>query len=78
MHTLYAVYRKETAPHFEAVLLAGRRRMVDVYERIRVRYVRSGELGLTSEEAERTFFNMNTPEEYARVLAWTEEGGPRA
>ncbi|MBT9253305.1 MAG: molybdenum cofactor guanylyltransferase [Brockia lithotrophica] len=78
VHTLYAVYRKETAPHFEAVLLEGRRRMVDVYERIRVRYVRAEELGLTSEEAERIFFNMNTPEEYARVLAWTEEGEPRA
>ncbi|MBE3596113.1 MAG: molybdenum cofactor guanylyltransferase [Hydrogenibacillus sp.] len=72
---LCAVYKKDMASQFEAALRAGKRRVIDAYEHMHVRLVTEKELRLSSLEANRLFFNMNTPEEYEQALKWTSAPG---
>jgi molybdopterin-guanine dinucleotide biosynthesis protein A len=73
LHPLQAVYRTRVLPLLEEQLAAGRRRPVDLYERVPVRKVTEAEI-LEVDPLGLTFMNMNTPEDYQRALAlWNEE-----
>jgi molybdenum cofactor guanylyltransferase len=73
LHPLQAVYRTQVLPLLEEQLAAGRRRPVDLYERVPVRKVTEAEI-LAVDPLGLTFLNMNTPEEYQHALAlWNEE-----
>jgi len=73
LHPLQAVYRTRVLPLLQEQLAAGRRRPVDLYERVPVRKVTEAEI-LAVDPLGLTFMNMNTPEEYQHALAlWNEE-----
>ena len=60
----------------EALLASGNLRIVNLYDAIRVRYVDEPELRQIDPDL-RSFFNVNTPEDWQRALAdlvgcWTE------
>jgi molybdopterin-guanine dinucleotide biosynthesis protein A len=71
LHPLQAVYRASLAPLLEEQLAAGRRRPVDLFDRVRTRFVDEKELRAWDPEG-RTFVNMNTPEEYEAARAMGE------
>jgi len=67
-HPLSAVYRRDTAPHVEALLAKDKLRPVFLYDAVRTRRVQPVEMhavdpGLT------TLRNLNTPEDYQAALA---------
>jgi molybdenum cofactor guanylyltransferase len=73
LHPLQAVYRTRVGPLLLEQLAAGRRRPVDLYERVPVRKVTEEEIRAV-DPLGLTFMNMNTPEDYQRALAlWNEE-----
>lgn len=73
LHPLQAVYRTRVRPLLLEQLAAGRRRPVDLYERVPVRKVTEAEI-LAVDPLGLTFLNMNTPEDYQRAVAlWNEE-----
>lgn len=73
LNPLQAIYRTRVLPLLEEQLAAGRRRPVDLYERVPVRTVSEAEIRARDPEG-RTFLNMNTPEEYERAVAlWREQ-----
>lgn len=61
---LHALYRRSCLPAIEAVLAAGRRRVVSFLPQVRVRYVSPDEIR-PLDPAFRSFANVNTPEEWA-------------
>lgn len=65
---LHAVYRTSVAPLLEAQLRHGELRPVTLFDRVRTRRVDEEEIR-RFDPAGRSFFNMNTPEDYARALA---------
>jgi molybdopterin-guanine dinucleotide biosynthesis protein A len=72
LNPLQAIYRVRVLPLLEEQLAAGRRRPVDLYERVAVRTLSEEEIRVVDPEG-LTFLNMNTPEEYERALAlWRE------
>jgi molybdopterin-guanine dinucleotide biosynthesis protein A len=72
LNPLQAVYRTRLRPLFEEQLAAGRRRAVDLLERVPVRTLSEAEIRAVDPEG-LTFFNMNTPEEYDRAQRlWRE------
>jgi molybdopterin-guanine dinucleotide biosynthesis protein A len=77
LNPLQAVYRTSVQPLLAAQLAEGRRRPVDLYDRVRTTIAREAELRALDPEG-RTFLNMNTPEEYERAKAlWVEHLGDR-
>jgi molybdopterin-guanine dinucleotide biosynthesis protein A len=71
LHPLQAVYRAALAPLLAQQLADGRRRPVDLYERVRTRIVTDDALRAWDPTG-RTFVNMNTPEEYRAAVAMEE------
>lgn len=72
LHPLHAVYRTSVQPLLAAQLAEGRRRPLDLYDRVRTRVVTEPELREVDPEG-RSFLNMNTPEEFERAVAlWAE------
>jgi len=65
---LHALYHCRCLPAIEARLAAGERRAVCFLPDVRVRYVSEAELR-RHDPALSSFFNANTPEEWAQVLA---------
>lgn len=63
---LCAVYGRTCIGPIERCLAGGRRRVVDFFPWIRVKYIREGELALLA-DPDRVFFNVNTPEDLARA-----------
>jgi molybdopterin-guanine dinucleotide biosynthesis protein A len=63
---LHAVYRKGVLPLLEAQLARGELRPVSLYDRVRTRWVSEDDVRAFDPEGW-SFFNMNTPEEYARA-----------
>jgi molybdenum cofactor guanylyltransferase len=63
-----AVYRTELAPRIEALLSQGRRSVLSLLDRSRVRYLEEGELRALDPEL-RSFRNLNTPEDYTSWLS---------
>jgi molybdopterin-guanine dinucleotide biosynthesis protein A len=68
LNPLQAVYRTRVQPLLEEQLAQGRRRPVDLYDRVPVRKVSEAEIRERDPEG-RSFLNMNTPDEYEQALA---------
>jgi molybdopterin-guanine dinucleotide biosynthesis protein A len=63
---LHAVYGKACLPVIEDLVGQGRKRIVDLLGRVRVRYVEQAEIDLLDPQ-QLSFFNVNTPEDLARA-----------
>jgi molybdopterin-guanine dinucleotide biosynthesis protein A len=75
---LHAVYRKSCLPAIEAALTAGRRRMASFLQDIEVCYLDEDLLRQFDPEL-KSFRNVNTPEEWARITdAHNDRAGPTA
>jgi molybdopterin-guanine dinucleotide biosynthesis protein A len=66
LHPLHAVYRAAVQPLLQQQLAEGRRRPVDLFDRVRTMVVREPELRTLDPEG-RSFLNMNTPGDYERA-----------
>lgn len=72
LHPLHAVYRRSVMPLLAEQLARGELRAMKLFERVRTRRVDEEEIRRFDPEGE-SFFNMNTPEDYAEALArWRE------
>lgn len=65
---LHAAYRRTCLPAIEAAIHAGERRIVSFFPHVRVRYVAQEEITPIDPDL-RSFQNVNTPDEWARVQA---------
>jgi molybdenum cofactor guanylyltransferase len=66
LHPLQAVYRTSVQPLLAQQLAEGRRRPIDLFDRVRTLIVKEPELRAIDPEG-RSFLNMNTPEDYQRA-----------
>ena len=66
-HPLSAVYRRTTLPYIEDLLAKDRLRPAFLFDAVKTRRVRPGEM--TADPDLRTLRNLNTPEDYQRALA---------
>ena len=64
---LHAVYRRDVLPLLEAQLERGELRPVFLFDKVRTRRISEAEVRRFDPEAS-SFFNMNTPEDYAAAL----------
>ena len=64
---LHAVYRTRCADALEAVAARGEKRLVAIADAVNARVVEERELRAIDPEL-RSFFNVNTPDDYARAL----------
>lgn len=69
---LYAVYSRVCIPHIEACLDEGRRKVVDLLSRVRVKYIQESDIAAPVSQ---TFFNINYPHEWAQARAIARHGG---
>lgn len=75
LHPLHAVYRVAILPVLETLFTAGERRPVALFDHVRTVIVREPELRALDPTG-RTFWNMNTPDDYAAALAeWSRARG---
>lgn len=68
LQPLHAVYRRDCARLLDAMTARGEKRMLRIADRVKTRRVGEHELRSIDPEM-RSFVNVNTPEEYSRVLA---------
>lgn len=68
---LHAVYGKACAPAIKAALDAGERRIISFLAQVRVRDVREDEIRILDPNLH-SFFNLNVPEDLARMQAILE------
>lgn len=76
---LHALYHRRCLPAIEARLAAGQRRAISFLADVRTRYVPEDELRALDGDLH-SFFNTNTPEEWAEAIALLQEntsGGDR-
>jgi molybdenum cofactor guanylyltransferase len=66
-HPLSAVYRRSTLPHVEALLAQDRLRPVFLFDAVRTRRVRPGEM-MSADPQLLTLRNLNTREDYLEAL----------
>jgi molybdopterin-guanine dinucleotide biosynthesis protein A len=71
LEPLCAVYSRECLPHMREMLEAGNFRIDDFYGRVRVRHVEGRELEALDAGGS-AFVNVNTPDEYRRILEGDE------
>ena len=64
---LFAVYGKAVLPHVRTQLASGDLRPVHLFDKVRTRTVEEDEVRLYDPEGA-SFFNMNTPDDYAEAL----------
>lgn len=69
MHPLIAVYHRRTYSYWESALKTGQYKVKDTLARLNIR-----QASFPDEENE--WMNMNTPEQYRRVLGFISEWGP--
>ena len=68
---LHAVYRRSVLPHLETQLARGELRPIYLFDKVRTRRIDEDAIRRFDPEGW-SFFNMNTPEDYAQALAhWT-------
>ncbi|MFQ6044546.1 MAG: hypothetical protein ACE5PV_27145, partial [Candidatus Poribacteria bacterium] len=72
---LCAIYAKSCLPHIEEFLQANRLKIIDIFPRVRVRYVTESEIkgyvkhpDECGNTADFMFFNINTQEDYQQAL----------
>ncbi len=70
-HPLAAVYRVDVLDEVRRLLVENRLRLMDLYERVPTHFVDAGELRDVDPMLE-SLANVNTPEEYERVLRTIE------
>jgi molybdopterin-guanine dinucleotide biosynthesis protein A len=63
---LHAAYRRTCLPPVEAAIRAGRRRVISFFPQVRVRYVTEAAVAAL-DPGQRSFWNVNTPEEWHAV-----------
>jgi molybdenum cofactor guanylyltransferase len=69
---LHAAYRKHVLPHLEGQLARGELRTASLFDKVRTRRVDEDEIRRVDADG-RSFFNMNTPEDYEVALQrWHE------
>lgn len=69
---LHAAYRRSVLPHLERQLATGELRPVYLFDKVRTRRIEEREIR-EYDPSGLTFFNMNTPEDYAEALKrWPE------
>jgi molybdopterin-guanine dinucleotide biosynthesis protein A len=73
LHPLHAVYRTAVQPLLAEQLAQGRRRPVDLFDRVRTLVVQEEELRALDPEG-CSFLNMNSPEDYERARKLWEAG----
>jgi molybdopterin-guanine dinucleotide biosynthesis protein A/molybdopterin converting factor small subunit len=74
LQPLHAVYRRTVVPNLEAQLAKGELRPVFLYDTVPTRIVEEDEVRRFDPDGD-SFFNMNTPEDYAEaVRRWNPEG----
>jgi molybdopterin-guanine dinucleotide biosynthesis protein A len=73
LQPLHAAYRKTVLPLLEEQLARGELRPIYVLDKVRTRRLDEDEVRRLDPEGY-SFFNMNTPEEYERALAWLDTG----
>ncbi|HJV36977.1 molybdenum cofactor guanylyltransferase [Geomonas sp.] len=66
LEPLFAVYAKSALPAMQTLLERGNFRVYDLYPMLRTRYVTVEELAPFADQG-RSFINVNTPEEFARL-----------
>jgi molybdopterin-guanine dinucleotide biosynthesis protein A len=76
LEPLHAVYAKTCIPAIEQSLARGDRRPVSILPHIRVRYVEPNEIE-RHDPRMLSFFNINTPDDLAQVLAIKRGHRPR-
>jgi molybdopterin-guanine dinucleotide biosynthesis protein A len=69
----HAVYSKACLPHMEQSLLSGQLKISGFYDQINVSYVSEDEIASLDPDF-LSFFNVNTPDDLEKVLAWAEQG----
>ena len=75
--SLHAVYRRSVLPLLEGQLARGELRPVYLFDKVRTRRIDEDEIRRFDPEGW-SFFNMNTPEDYAEALKrWSEVHGRR-
>ena len=75
---LHAVYRRTVVPVLGELLAGGRLRPVYLFDRVRTRRVSEDEIRRFDPDGS-SFFNMNTPEDYAEALRrWRDARRPDA
>lgn len=67
LQPLHAIYKPRILPLVERQLARGELRPVSLYDRVRTRVVEEDEVRLVDPDGS-SFFNMNTPEDYAAAL----------
>ena len=67
LETLHAAYAKSCLPHIEERLVAGRLKIVEFFERVRVVEIPEAEIARFRDPAI-VFMNVNTPDELERAL----------
>ncbi len=70
---LHAVYGKTCLLAIEDAIRAGKRRIISFLPRVKVRDVREDEIQVLDPEF-RSFFNVNTPEDLARMKQFLSQG----
>lgn len=70
---LHALYSKVCLPAMEQVLEAGKRRIASFFSRVRVKEISATELSKIDPQ-ERSFKNINTPEEYFQLRGQNQGG----
>jgi molybdenum cofactor guanylyltransferase len=71
---LHAVYRKRCASATEALVTRGEKRLSAIVDAVNAKRIGEGELRKIDPEL-RSFFNVNTPEEYRKALRIAGFGG---
>ncbi len=71
---MQAVYARSCLPAIENALEAGEKRVVSFYPDVRVRTVDDDVLKTLDPDG-RSFFNLNTPEDFARAEEFIRESG---
>lgn len=66
LEPLHALYRRSCLPIVDSMLQQGKKRVRDLLSRVNTRYVTWDELDHIP-EAQQTFLNLNTPDEYRRI-----------
>jgi molybdopterin-guanine dinucleotide biosynthesis protein A len=71
LEPLHAIYGQRCLPAMKRLLDQGRRQVIAFFPEVRVRYVEEDEIRCFDSQ-QRSFVNVNTPEDWARVRALLE------
>jgi molybdopterin-guanine dinucleotide biosynthesis protein A len=76
LQPLHAVYRRSVLPLLDAQLARGELRPISLFDKVRTRRIEEDEIRRFDPDGE-SFFNMNTPDDYAEALERWAAVAPR-